>query len=122
MSFVTHKLRHSFVAPLPPSRPVHWRPMIPSMAFAYFFLLVCVIAVGRWVLGEWTPCSVTCGDGIQTRDLSCKQEISATLTMRVHEGACLNPAPTAPRVRNCNAGHCAKWHVSDWGKVINHSA
>ncbi|XP_046649174.1 thrombospondin type-1 domain-containing protein 4-like isoform X2 [Daphnia pulicaria] len=69
-----------------------------------------------WVLGEWTPCSVTCGDGIQTRDLTCKQEISATLTMRVNEAACLGAAPLVPRVRNCNLGHCAKWHTSDWGK------
>ncbi|XP_045026312.1 thrombospondin type-1 domain-containing protein 4 isoform X2 [Daphnia magna] len=69
-----------------------------------------------WVLGEWTPCTVTCGDGIQTRDLTCKQEISATLTMRVNEAACLGAAPSVPRVRNCNLGHCAKWHTSDWGK------
>ncbi|EFX88574.1 hypothetical protein DAPPUDRAFT_191054 [Daphnia pulex] len=69
-----------------------------------------------WVLGEWTPCTVTCGDGIQTRDLTCKQEISATLTMRVNEAACLGAAPLVPRVRNCNLGHCAKWHTSDWGK------
>lgn len=72
---------------------------------------------GSWVLGEWTPCTVTCGDGIQTRDLTCKQEISATLTMRVNEAACLGAAPSVPRVRNCNLGHCAKWHTSDWGKV-----
>lgn len=81
--------------------------------FKYFLLLT------SWVLGEWTPCTVTCGDGIQTRDLTCKQEISPTLTMRVNEAACLGTAPSVPRVRNCNLGHCAKWHTSDWGKVRN---
>lgn len=84
---------------------------IPGDCVTFFFFLT------SWVLGEWTPCSVTCGDGIQTRDLTCKQEISATLTMRVNEAACLGAAPLVPRVRNCNLGHCAKWHTSDWGKV-----
>lgn len=111
-----------------------WSPcLVPSTTSAFFsrvernlfvgFLVMKVVwhfllfFFGSWVLGEWTPCTVTCGDGIQTRDLTCKQEISATLTMRVNEAACLGAAPSVPRVRNCNLGHCAKWHTSDWGKV-----
>lgn len=91
-----------------------------SVYFPWHLMMTIVVTiyVVRWVLGEWTPCSVTCGEGIQTRDLTCKQEISATLTMRVNEAACLNAAPSLPRVRNCNMGHCAKWHTSEWGKVI----
>ena len=86
---------------------------------SFFFFFKYFLLLASWVLGEWTSCTVTCGDGIQTRDLTCKQEISPTLTMRVNEAACLGTAPSVPRVRNCNLGHCAKWHTSDWGKVRN---
>lgn len=111
--------------------PLVWHPcLIPSTAssvsvsngislFWWWRLCDILLLFDSWVLGEWTPCSVTCGDGIQTRDLTCKQEISATLTMRVNEAACLGAAPSVPRMRNCNLGHCAKWHTSDWGKVRN---
>ena len=75
------------------------------------------VPIDRWVLSDWSSCSATCGDGIQTRDLTCKQEISATLTMRVNEAACLNAAPSLPRVRSCNLGACAKWQASEWSKV-----
>lgn len=94
----------------------HVRCSYPS--FSWNSMTIVTVSVVRWVLGEWTPCSVTCGEGIQTRELTCKQEISATLTMRVNEAACLSAAPSLPRVRNCNLDHCAKWHTSEWGKVI----
>ena len=71
----------------------------------------------RWMYGDWSPCSVTCGEGVQTRELSCKQEISSTLTMKVNEAACLTPAPSLSKVRTCSQAPCAKWHAADWGKV-----
>ena len=75
----------------------------------------CQIALKLY--GDWSPCSVTCGEGVQTRELSCKQEISSTLTMKVNEAACLTPAPSLSKVRTCSQAPCAKWHAADWGKV-----
>jgi len=75
----------------------------------------------QWIFTEWSGCSVTCGpDGVQTRELQCRQEISATLTMRVNDGACLSPAPLAlPKIRSCNQTPCTHWTTSEWSKCTS---
>lgn len=86
----------------------------------------------RWVSGEWSVCSVTCGEGIQKRGLTCTQEISPTLTMKVVEGACLTP-PVLPLTQKCVLPPClqhnphspqqqeepwkSRWQAGQWGKV-----
>ncbi|XP_071455660.1 thrombospondin type-1 domain-containing protein 4-like [Hetaerina americana] len=71
----------------------------------------------EWVAGDWGPCSISCGEGgTQTREIWCEQEISATLRMRVTEGACLSPH--MPRTRRCPnppvACHKRRWITSEW--------
>ncbi|XP_033114298.1 A disintegrin and metalloproteinase with thrombospondin motifs gon-1-like [Anneissia japonica] len=36
---------------------------------------------GNWVTGEWSECSVTCADGIQSRNVYCTDKFDATLTV-----------------------------------------
>lgn len=78
----------------------------------------------RWVGGEWGECSVTCGEGEQTREILCRQEITPTLTMTVAEGACLTPpSPLLQRTRSCQRLPCpgpgsgGQWSVGAWSQV-----
>lgn len=78
----------------------------------------------RWVGGEWGECSVSCGEGEQTREILCRQEITPTLTMTVAEGACLTPpSPLLQRTRSCQRPPCpgpgtgGQWSVGAWSQV-----
>ncbi|XP_019352076.1 papilin isoform X4 [Alligator mississippiensis] len=66
-----------------------------------------------WSTGPWSECSMTCGEGIQTRSVVCRSEQGAQ-TLDV---ACLQeskPVDTQPCLRE----RCLQeigWHVGDWG-------
>ncbi|KAG8333203.1 hypothetical protein J6590_005958 [Homalodisca vitripennis] len=86
--------------------------------------------VAEWVGGEWSECSVTCGEGVQTREILCRQEITTTLIMTVADGACLTPpSPLLHRIRTCQRPPCpldstrtdyppsdAQWHMGLWSE------
>lgn len=61
--------------------------------------------LNRWHPGPWSPCSVSCGLGIQTRELECVQELNAKLKMRVAPGACIEK-PNIKRTGQCKKSPC----------------
>ncbi|XP_015610194.1 thrombospondin type-1 domain-containing protein 4 isoform X3 [Cephus cinctus] len=84
----------------------------------------------RWKASAWSECSVSCGVGIQTRQLECVQELNSKLTMRVAAGACAQP-PDLRTTQTCRRAACSnsnpelkqmtvqhdrpRWDVGTWG-------
>ncbi|CAL4065401.1 unnamed protein product, partial [Meganyctiphanes norvegica] len=71
-----------------------------------------------WQLGEWSQCSVTCGNGLMTRTWACVQEVTPQMTRQVPPHTCPPPprTPKLPLTQPCTLGPCTRWEVSIWNK------
>ncbi|XP_023705293.1 papilin isoform X5 [Cryptotermes secundus] len=71
----------------------------------------------RWALGEWGPCSETCGEGgSQIRQVYCEQIVTGGLPSVVGEEHCKDElGPKPPNTQSCNVDvPCPTWHVGPW--------
>ncbi|NXM26628.1 PPN protein, partial [Oxyruncus cristatus] len=66
-----------------------------------------------WSTGPWSECSASCGEGVQTRTITCKTQQGS----QAQDFACLmEPKPSA--TQPCLKENCIQeigWHVGDWG-------
>ncbi|NWR58165.1 PPN protein, partial [Bucorvus abyssinicus] len=66
-----------------------------------------------WSAGPWSQCSASCGEGVQTRTVTCRTQQGA----QAQDFACLmEPKPSA--TQPCLKENCIQeigWHVGDWG-------
>ncbi|XP_033613536.1 ADAMTS-like protein 1 [Fukomys damarensis] len=70
---------------------------------------------GRWEAGQWSPCTFTCGVGLQTRDVSCSGWLSTELRERVALADQLCPGPKPNTVQVCNRFDCPPaWDPEPW--------
>ncbi|XP_031709035.1 thrombospondin type-1 domain-containing protein 4 isoform X1 [Anarrhichthys ocellatus] len=66
-----------------------------------------------WEASSWSECSVSCGPGVQQRQLQCRQSFGNRSTM-VHPQRCANLTPLES-TQECQIGLCSHWEVrSDW--------
>ncbi|NXA06253.1 PPN protein, partial [Sapayoa aenigma] len=66
-----------------------------------------------WSTGPWSECSASCGEGVQTRTVTCKTQQGS----QAQDFACLmEPKPSA--TQPCLKENCIQeigWHIGDWG-------
>ncbi|KAK9409767.1 papilin [Crotalus adamanteus] len=66
-----------------------------------------------WVTSLWSECSVSCGEGIQTRTVSCQSEQGP----QILDVACSRERKP-PHTQPCIGENCIQeigWHIGDWG-------
>lgn len=72
---------------------------------------------GRWVTGEWEPCSRSCGrTGTQARWVRCVQKLHNNTTRSVHSKHCNDARPEGRRA--CKRELCpGQWRAGPWSQV-----
>ncbi|KAM5331461.1 ADAMTS-like protein 1 isoform 2-T2 [Glossophaga mutica] len=81
------------------------------------FLKTCSLdpCPSRWEIGNWSPCSLTCGVGLQTRDVFCSQIRSRETneTVILADDLCRQQKPST--VQACNRFNCPPaWYPAQW--------
>ncbi|XP_072451946.1 A disintegrin and metalloproteinase with thrombospondin motifs 18 isoform X1 [Chiloscyllium punctatum] len=82
----------------------------------------------RWITSPWTKCSVSCGLGLQKRELRCSEKILSGKHIEFPQRRCRHlPKANVELERVCNLGDCPKrsldqipnhagsaWYASPW--------
>ena len=68
----------------------------------------------RWMYGQWSDCSQTCGGGMRYRTAVCVDSESNTL----EDSKCLSIVPE--KAQECKIESCPNWKVGDWTEVNMH--
>ncbi|XP_062868587.1 A disintegrin and metalloproteinase with thrombospondin motifs 17 [Trichomycterus rosablanca] len=69
----------------------------------------------RWVAAEWGGCSVTCGEGLQRRRVTCVYQLQNGSSLSTRDLYCLGAKPAG--VQRCEGRHCLTvWNTSGWSQ------
>lgn len=78
----------------------------------------------RWIVTDWSPCSKTCGTGVQTREMKCHEKTSSHHYSEISASKC-DPSklPDVSQLsRQCNQIICKPdWKIeSTWTAVSDY--
>ena len=65
----------------------------------------------RWMYGQWSACSLTCGGGVMYRTAVCVDSESKTL----EDDKCSAIVPE--KTQECGTESCPEWKSGDWTEV-----
>ena len=65
----------------------------------------------RWMYGQWSACSLTCGGGVMYRTAVCVDSESKTL----EDDKCSAIVPE--KTQECGIESCPEWKSGDWTEV-----
>src|SRR6218665_1916005 len=84
-----------------------------------FYASQCTYVMFRWISGEWTECSRTCGSGLRTRQVVCSRRVSAAGEAEVVDAVSCSGKRPKTKLRRCNeeAWPSAHWQTDDWSEV-----
>ena len=70
----------------------------------------------RWSPGPWSDCSATCGDGVETRNITCSCYRDGVLEVDTDENRCSARASRPPNSQECRRSRCecptATWNIT----------
>ncbi|KAF4791626.1 ADAMTS-like protein 1 [Turdus rufiventris] len=71
----------------------------------------------RWMVTSWSPCTQSCGGGIQTRRVTCQRLTAKGSSVPVSNEACALVSKRPVDTQNCNRQPCVEWAASSWGQI-----
>lgn len=90
-------------------------PAVPINLHYQFYKPISNGSQYYWSHFKWSPCSRTCGEGIQTRIFKCRKQEDDS---EVAEKNCFSSNKPEPLTKSCNLTACERyvWKVSEWSK------
>ncbi|NWH79931.1 ATL1 protein, partial [Piaya cayana] len=70
----------------------------------------------RWMVTSWSPCTRSCGGGIQMRRVTCQCLTVKGNSVPVSTEACAQVSKRPVDTQNCNRQPCVEWVSSSWGQ------
>uniref|UniRef100_A0A667YRU1 Ig-like domain-containing protein n=1 Tax=Myripristis murdjan TaxID=586833 RepID=A0A667YRU1_9TELE len=118
---ITGKIQQTLVSNIRLSKLCFCSDIIEALmtSFNAFFTPLRLLWWNRWRVAPWSPCSASCGGGIQSRRVSCVRGSEEGVS-EVESQRCVGTGRRPSDTRPCNLQPCARWATTPWGPCHGH--